>query len=113
MSFENLKLLRILPDSFLFFSLYKIKKKAEDYYLAELTHIIFSYKIIPSQKLESKILQSDGSGLPTITDKDSNKSDIATFFPAEGTKSDPEGRNRISKTSFGGVNLPNTMDIKL
>ncbi len=65
----------------------------------EVTDIIFTYKIVPSLEVERKILKSDSSGLPIITDKEIKNKNIS--------------RNKISRTSFGGVNLPNTMDIEL
>lgn len=73
--------------------------KTEDDYLAEVIDIIFTYKIVPSIEVESKWLISDESGLPIIKDKERNTEDLS--------------RNKISRTSFGGVNLPNTMDIEL
>nr|QWO71392.1 DNA polymerase [Arthromyces claviformis] len=128
--------------------------KTEEYFLVEVSHIIYSFKLVPLREMqstpsssqnirtfsfenvkdnvgtlerletpviESKLLISDYSALPN---KNDNLTDTSTEIPKTETNILSTNSiiknsiinsksSRMNRTSFGGVNLPNTMDILL
>ncbi len=89
--------------------------KTEDYYLAKISYIIFTYKIVSASGLERKNFKSNESCLsyePSLDTRDVQNKEIINsdaYLPTTTTPTPTE----INKMSFGGHNLPATMDIEI
>lgn len=80
--------------------------KTEEYFQAEVTDILFTYKIILSPDLERKTLKSEGAVLL-------GESGLIIKEEVEkGRYKNSIKRQSVNRTLFSGINLPNTMDFE-
>lgn len=82
--------------------------KSEDYYLAQISDIIFTYKILTTSNLETKILKINDNGEP-YNYSYNNSEPTQELEPVKNLQRTPTKNNKMS---FGVFNIPATMDIE-